>query len=205
LTARAPPSWPVASTLSAVEPLDVLQVARAEFGGRLATVGPDQWVLPTPCDDWTVRDLAGHLVRGQIMTALLLGGTSREDTLAAMAQPVPDDLVAAFDETADRQQAAFAEPGALDRTCHHPVGDMPGSQLLGFRIADLALHAWDLARAIGAEEALPPEVLDVVWEAMAPLASVIGGTGLFGDGPSGSVPEDAPLQARVLDLSGRRP
>ena len=30
-------------------------------------------------------------------------------------------------------------------------------------------------------------------------------TGMFGDGPSGTVPADAPIQLRVLDLSGRRP
>jgi hypothetical protein len=28
---------------------------------------------------------------------------------------------------------------------------------------------------------------------------------MFGDGPSGTVSADAPLQLRVLDLSGRRP
>jgi uncharacterized protein (TIGR03086 family) len=188
-----------------VEPLDVLAAARGDFADRLVAIGPDQWELPTPCRDWSVRDLVGHLVRGQIMAALLLAGTSRDDTLAAMGRPLPEDLVAAFDDTADRQQEAFAEPGALERTCHHPVGDMPGSQLLGFRISDMGIHAWDLARAIGTDETLRPEVVEAMWEAMAPLAPMIGQTGFFGDGPSGSVPDVAPLQERVLDMSGRRP
>ncbi|HUO49276.1 MAG TPA: TIGR03086 family metal-binding protein [Acidimicrobiales bacterium] len=188
-----------------MEPLDVLTAARADFRRRLSAVGPDQWDLPTPCADWDVRDLVAHLVRGNYMAELLLHGTSRDDTLAAMAEPVPDDLATAFDASADRQQAAFEEPGSLERTCHHPVGDIPGAQLLGFRIGDMALHAWDLARSIGADDSLDVDVVAAMWDAMAPMAPFIGETGFFGAGPSGAVPEDAPLQLRVLDLSGRRP
>jgi uncharacterized protein (TIGR03086 family) len=191
-----------------MDPLGVLQAARDDFTDRLTAIGPDQWELPTPCNPWTVRGLVEHLVRGERMTVLLLAGTSRDDTLAAMAEPlptIPADLVAAFDARADEAADAFAELGALERTCHHPVGDIPGSQLLGFRIGDLALHAWDLARAIKADETLRPEVVEAVWEALAPMAPFIGETGFFGDGPSGSVPDDAPLQVRVLDVSGRRP
>jgi uncharacterized protein (TIGR03086 family) len=186
--------------------LDLLRAARDDFRERLDAVGPDQWSQPTPCDDWTVRELVCHLVRGNVMSELRLAGTSREDTLAAMAAVDPgEDVVGAFDDSAQRQEKAFAAPDALVRTCHHPVGDIPCSQLLGFRVGDMMLHAWDLARAIGADESLRPEVVSAVWESLSPLAPVIGEIGLFGSGPSGSVPEDAPLQVRVLDLSGRRP
>ncbi|HXX90154.1 MAG TPA: TIGR03086 family metal-binding protein [Acidimicrobiales bacterium] len=188
-----------------MEPMGLLRAARADFAARLTAVGPDQWDLPTPCGDWSVRELVLHLVRGNTMAELLLAGTSREDTLAALAEIRPTDLVAAFEDSADRQETAFATPGALERTCHHPVGDIPGSQLLGFRIGDMDLHAWDLARAIGAEESLQPEVVEAVWASLSPMAAFIGETGVFGPGPSGMVPDDAPLQARVLDLSGRRP
>jgi hypothetical protein len=33
---------------------------------------------------------------------------------------------------------------------------------------------------------------------------MIGNTGMFGEGPSGTVPETADLQARLIDLTGRR-
>ncbi len=73
------------------------------------------------------------------------------------------------------------------------------------RVADALLHAWDLARAIGADEQLPAGLVAEVWAAMSPMAALIGGSGFFGSGPSGQVGEDAPLQLRLLDLSGRRP
>jgi hypothetical protein len=101
--------------------------------------------------------------------------------------------------------ASFAAPGARDRICHHGVGDIPGEQLLGFRTADYALHAWDLARAIGGDEQLDDALVEELWLVMSPMAPMIGGSGQFGTGPSGDLDADAPLQARLLDLSGRRP
>jgi hypothetical protein len=80
--------------------------------------------------------------------------------------------------------------------------DMPGAQL--FRIGGLTLHAWDLARA-SADENLDSELVEAVWAQLSPLAPFIAETGVFGVGPSGEVGEGAPLQVRLLDLSGRRP
>jgi hypothetical protein len=73
------------------------------------------------------------------------------------------------------------------------------------RVGDAVLHAWDLARAIGADDRLPPELVAEVWAGMSPMAAFIGKTGFFGSAPSGEVGEDAALQDRLLDLSGRHP
>ena len=83
--------------------------------------------------------------------------------------------------------------------------DMPGAQLLGFRIGGLTLHAWDLARAVGGEETLDADLVEAVWAQLSPMTPFIEQTGVFGAGPSGDVGEDTPLQLRLLDLSGRRP
>ena len=80
-----------------------------------------------------------------------------------------------------------------------------GAQLFGFRVGDYALHGWDLARAIGADETLDDAVVQAIWAALQPMASVIGNSGVFGTGSSGQVADDAPLQTRLLDLTGRRP
>jgi len=116
-----------------------------------------------------------------------------------------EEPVAELMAATDPQAEALRTPGALERIVHHPAGDVSGAQLLSFRIGDLALHAWDLARAIGADETLDPELVALVWEGMQPLAPVIAQLGIFGAGPSGDLDDDAPLQHRLLDLSGRRP
>ena len=189
-----------------MEPLDALALARSEFARRLRLVTDGDWQRPTPCDDWTVRDLVVHVVGGDRMSAALLRGASREEATAIRKTiDLGDNAVAAFDAEADQVAAAFAEPGAFERTIPHPSGmDMPGARLLGFRIGDYALHGWDLARAIGADEKLDDDLVQELWNALSPMAPMIGNSGVFGAGPTGQLDDDAPLQERLLDLTGRR-
>jgi uncharacterized protein (TIGR03086 family) len=190
-----------------MEPLDTLALARSEFARRLRLVTDDDWQRPTPCDDWTVRDLVIHVVGGDRMSAALVHGASREEaTEIRKTVDLGDDAVAAFDAEADKVAAAFAEPGAFERTLTHPSGMfMNCRQLLGFRIGDYALHAWDLARAIGADEKLDDALVQEVWDSMSPMGPMIANSGVFGSGPTGQLGDDTPLQDRLLDLTGRRP
>ena len=185
--------------------LEALARADQEFTRRLALVRADQWDDPTPCDRWPVRVLVGHVLGGHRMALALLDGASAAEAGALVKQPLPDDPVAGWAQVSTDLATGFAAPGALERTVHHPMGDMPGAQLLAFRYADALLHSWDLARGIGADETLDPEVVALVWGDLEPMAAVLPATGMFGSGPGGAVTSDADLQARLLDLSGRRP
>ncbi|MBK9739076.1 MAG: TIGR03086 family protein [Actinobacteria bacterium] len=167
---------------------------------------PDQWSAPTGNEGQSVRQLVDHVVGGNRMATVILGGGSRRDGIDAFALSAADvDVVAAFDDSHRELVAAFAEPGALERTVAHPAMDMPGTQLLGFRITEYGLHGWDLARAIGTDDTIDPVVLDALWNLLHPLAPILAATGMFGTGASGTIADDATLQDRVLDLSGRRP
>ena len=88
---------------------------------------------------------------------------------------------------------------------HHPIGDVPASQLVAFRVGDLTIHSWDLSRATGMDEALPATLVERAWADFKPIESFIGTIGLFGDGPSGKLEVEVDLQAQLLDLTGRRP
>lgn len=185
---------------------ELLDLATEVFRDRLAAVRPDQWDLPTPCEDWTVRDLVAHVVGGNAMVVVLAGGASTEDGLAVFSgTTLGDDALAQFTSGAAEQAAVFAQEGAAERTFHHPAGDMPGAMVLGFRIGDLAIHAWDLARATGGDETLPDELVSAVHATLLPMAPVIGSIGVFGEGPSLAEDADASPQERMLDLAGRRP
>jgi len=189
-----------------MDQLTALDVARQEFGRRLRAVGPGDWDRPTPCEGWNVRDLVVHVLVGDRMAALLVDGGSREEAEALFVDAtLPDDVLGEFEAGADAQATAFAEPGAMDRITAHPAGDFPVPLLLGFRIGDFTVHAWDLARAIGADETLPEELVAHVWAGIEPLGPILANSGRFGDGASGAVAEQAPMQARLLDATGRRP
>jgi uncharacterized protein (TIGR03086 family) len=184
-----------------------LERAAADFEVRLRQVRDDQWSLPTPCSEWTVRELANHVVNGGRMASRLLDGATAAEVVASFdPDALGDDPVAAFEDSSAAEAGAFAEPGALDRIVHHPgAGDVPGAMLLGFRTGDNLLHAWDLARACGLDETLDADAVAATWAALEPMAPMIPSFGVFGSGPSGLVGADAPLQVRLLDLSGRRP
>jgi uncharacterized protein (TIGR03086 family) len=103
------------------------------------------------------------------------------------------------------QASAFRAAEDLEQIVHHPMGDVTVRQLYDFRIMDLTLHAWDLARAIGVSEVLPDGLVTHVYEMLSPLAEVVGQIGIFGTGPSQELDDQASTQVRLLDLWGRRP
>lgn len=189
-----------------MDPLQTLNTSRHEFEVRLGQITDEQWDLPTPCGDWLVRDLVNHMLLGTRMTVQLLAGDARDDVVAGLG----DDLVGAdpvsdFAAMADQMEASFAAPDGLTGTVDHPMGEIPKEMFIGFRVTDNAVHAWDLAVAIGADEHLNGDVVDSLWADLEGQGEMLTATGIFGEGPSGNVGNDAPTQTRLLDLMGRRP
>jgi len=185
--------------------IEALARSGTEVERRVRSITDRQWTLPTPCDAWDVRALVGHIVAGNVMGALLLrGGTIEEAWAVFETDLLGDDTIDTCAAAIADQLVAFREMGSLDTIVHHPIGDVPATRLLEFRTIDLTVHAWDLARAIGAEEDLDSELVEEVWIQAAPLLDSFTASGLFGAGASGDVPDDAPAQQRLLDVLGRQ-
>ena len=184
--------------------LDLLTRADDGFTQRLALVRPHQWAAPTPCAAWDIRALVNHVVgANRRYTMLLHGATADEVDATRAADHLGDDPVASFVTTSSELRAAIREPGAMARTAQHPAGERTGAQLLEMRVLDVAVHTWDLARAIGADDSLDP---DVVAFALTLQDTFEAGRqrGSFAP-PPGETPADFATQARLLHLLGRRP
>ncbi len=191
-----------------MDAVEALHAANAEFERRLRQVAPDQWELPTPCPEWTVSGLVNHMLLGTRMSIHVLSGMPRDEVISHLDDDLlgaTDDPVATFVELAEQVVAGFSGPGGLDGMVEHPAGEFPRPVFCGFRVADAACHAWDLARAIGADETLDEALVDYAWNDAQPMREMIVASGMFGEGASGTVGDDAPLQTRYLDLMGRRP
>ena len=183
-----------------------LQHASDDFAATVRLVGADQWELPTPCDGWTVRDVVGHVAAGCRMAETLAAGGTRNDAITVLGiDHLGDDPVGAIDAALAAQLDAFSRPDVATHVFQHPAGDMPGAQVQRFRLGDLLVHQWDLARAIGADETLDDELVREVWDGISPMIPMLATSGVFGSGPSGMVTDEAPLQTRLLDAMGRRP
>jgi uncharacterized protein (TIGR03086 family) len=101
---------------------------------------------------------------------LLLHGAAREVVAEEQQSGIgSDDWIAAFRSAYRTMREAFCAPGALERTVAHPgMGDIPAAMLFDLRLGELAVHGWDLARAIGADETLDPEVVAALWPSPSP-------------------------------------
>jgi uncharacterized protein (TIGR03086 family) len=185
---------------------DLLDRAANGFDKRLRLVTDTQRALPTPCGEFNVLDLVTHQIQGMRGFTLLVNGATREGAEAFEGGEIgSEDWVGVFNSDYQTMRDAFDAPGALERTVTHPImGDIPASMLFDIRMNELAVHTWDLARAIGADETLDPEVVASIWAFGEPMAEILPSLGIFGSGPSGTVPDSAPLQTRLLDLLGRR-
>jgi uncharacterized protein (TIGR03083 family) len=110
----------------------------------LSWVTDDDLSRRTPCGDWDVADLADHLVSG---TATFVRTVRGEDVDWAAPTPhVESDLAATFRVQADRLLAAW-----------DAVPDDAGQPPPDWQTAEIAVHSYDLATALGR----PTDELDV--------------------------------------------
>jgi uncharacterized protein (TIGR03086 family) len=132
--------------------------AAAEVTGQLIdAVSDDQWSLPTPCDDWTVRDLVEHVVGGNVVFTVALHG---QPTASGPPAERSGDLASQYERSVRELVQAFRQPGTLERMVSVPFGSVPGTVALHLRITELLVHGWDLARATGQAVVFPDDVAE---------------------------------------------
>jgi uncharacterized protein (TIGR03086 family) len=172
-------------------PIDVWTLAADNFDRHYEAITDDQWGASTPCNEWTVRELVDHAVDVQTRLGAALGGTAGEGSDWSTVHAA--------------MKAALSAADALDGNINHPaMGEMPKHQVLGIAASDLLLHSWDLARAIGADGALPAAAVEAVALGLQRMpAEFMRSPGRFG--PEIEVGDDAGPQDRLLAFSGRQP
>ncbi|MFF3454047.1 TIGR03086 family metal-binding protein [Streptomyces sp. NPDC002730] len=178
--------------------------ALALFTERVHAVGADQWDAPTPCTDWSVRDLVNHLAAEQLwVPALVTDGSSVEEVGDAYEGDVLGKKPkATWDAAARAARKAFAAPGALEQTVQLSYGETPAVAYCAQMITDAVVHTWDLSRGIGAQEQLPAALVSFALDEVTPYASGLSKSGLFA--PPIEPPPGDGHQTRLLALLGRR-
>ncbi|WP_327705948.1 TIGR03086 family metal-binding protein [Streptomyces decoyicus] len=179
--------------------------ALALFGTRVHAVRDDQWDDPTPCTQWSVRDLVNHLTAEQLWVPRLVrdGATIADVGAEYDGDVLGEDPAAAWDRAAVAAVAAFSERGALNRTVQLSYGSGPAAAYCTQMMADAVVHAWDLSRAIGADEQLPGPLARAALREVEPYASGLNTSGLFA--AAVEPPTGADDLTRLLCLLGRRP
>ena len=141
------------SDLSRAELLARYQRAQAQFTDRVDAVDPGQWDVPA-LPGWTVADLVAHLTADQLAVPQLLAGGNAGGMSSQPGELLGDDPLGAGEDAADDALTAWAGDGALDGTLDMAGGPVPAAHHLRAMTADLTVHAWDLARAVGGDTRL---------------------------------------------------
>lgn len=113
----------------------------------MARIGADQLGAPTPCPDFDVKTLIGHLNTGAERIAVMAEGHD-----ARSVPPVLDvgrDPAAEYGRRAARGQQAWAQWDDLSKTVVAPFGELPAAAALGNYLCESLAHGWDLAVATG--------------------------------------------------------
>jgi uncharacterized protein (TIGR03086 family) len=147
----------------------------------------------SPCDEWTVRALLNHMLDAQRRFAGAASGTPAGPFTGMPPDVLGDDPLAQYEAARQSTLRAYRAPGALERA---------GPQL-GIAFVDQLVHGWDLARATGQDPTMPSDLADAAFAMVdGRLTDDRRGTNFK---PAVPVPDDAPVQDRLIGYSGREP
>nr|WP_255182662.1 TIGR03086 family metal-binding protein [Rhodococcus sp. WWJCD1] len=167
------------------------------FTALVESASPEDWSRPSPVSDWAAIDVVKHLIEWS--RGFLAGGAGIEfETLDIDADPK-----AAWRHHVADIQAILDDPS--DRVLSNPhTGDMPVDEAIAmFYTADIWMHSWDLAKALGLEHDLGQGRCAAALDAMRPMEQMLRDSGQYG--PSVPVGDDASPQDKLMAFIGRDP
>jgi uncharacterized protein (TIGR03086 family) len=162
----------------------------------LEAVPAESWTHPSPCTDWSARDVLQHMIETQ-RSFLVERGLDLGEVPDVAADPV-----AAWRDHAKRVAEAIADDAVADSEYDGFFGRTTvGATLAQFYVWDMVVHRWDIARASGVDAGLTDAELDQIESGADSF-----GEALYMDGicrPGAPVPADADRETRVLARLGR--
>ena len=162
-------------------PSATLTIAVFQLESLISSISADDEDSSTPCSEWVVRDLVDHVIHST-------GG------LTQMVQGQEVDWSAPVVHH-DDSLAEFRRRGA-------DLLDAAGDDQLGLPAAELAVHTWDLATALGqGTDDLDPAVAEVGHAFMVENLGPDQRVGAFE--PERQAPEGANAYERLAAFAGR--
>ncbi len=143
--------------------MDILELHRRAVEAwqtRVDAIDADAWDNPTPCSDWSVRDLVNHVVYEELWMVPLLEGK----TIADVGDQFDGDVLG-DDPVASARSASAAALASADEllpqnpTVHLSYADEKASEYATQIAADHVIHGWDLAKGAGQDPTIDPEIV----------------------------------------------
>lgn len=136
----------------------MLSAAYENAAAIVSAIGPEQLADPTPCPGYDVAGLIDHLVEAGHRAAALGRGQAPppgDESPHVELSDAPAQLRGAAEEATE----AWDDDAAMSARFTMPWGEeYTGATLVDMYLAELAAHAWDLARATGQLGRLDPSL-----------------------------------------------
>ncbi len=114
-----------------------------------------------------------------------------------------DDVPGNYNRQAEIANQAASELDDPERIVHMSYADAPARDYLRDISINRSLAAFDMATFIGAPIEMSDELAQGLWDAMQSMTELLREIGVFR--PEIAVANDAPIQAKLMGLTGRNP
>lgn len=171
----------------------------AELLVTASTADLDQ---PTPCADFTLRDLSGHLITVvRRIRTVVTGGDFRDQPHVTV---VPDDRIASTYAEGLAELRTTLPQVDLGTLVTAPFGTVPAGAALASYIGELTTHAWDLAVVLDRRDLLREDLAAMTLATVRDRIPAEGREQLpFG--PVVEVSDGAPVSDQLAGWMGRDP
>jgi uncharacterized protein (TIGR03086 family) len=176
----------------------------------VARIDGDEWEIEVPAElRWrdairTLRDLVAHHARDDAWVPEVLAGRTLEEVGDRFdGDLLGNDAARSVAGLAETAIAAVATADDLSGIVHVSYGDLTTGEYLLHTTIFRGFGAYDIARLIRVDDALPDALVRDLDALVAPRADALRALGVFG--PAIAVPADASAEARLLALTGRDP
>jgi len=163
---------------------------------RVAEVRNSQWGAPTPCEQWSVRELVNHVVAEELWVVPLLSGKTIQEVGSQFdgdvlgADPQGNARMAADDAMA-MVEAVVPAGGRVQLS----YGEEDMGEYVRQLSADHLIHGWDLGVATGGDASMDPELVAEVGAWFFQREATYRSAGAVGPRTSGSGDPAAELLA----------
>lgn len=192
-----PDEWAAAPDL--IDPLTSAALTLAACQRVLYRIGEADYGRATPCTEFTVSELADHLM-GAI--------TNLGRTAGAVFPPAPAGFPPAPAGTLEGRVADAAQIAleawdirGLDGTVTIRAGELPAASALAILSLEFLVHAWDFAQATGQQVAVPEAAAGYVLDQAHKIITPEIRAGRFGDERPAGI--GAGALERLIAFTGR--
>jgi uncharacterized protein (TIGR03086 family) len=171
--------------------------ALAASSAPVARVSSSDLSRPTPCGDWDLGSLIGHMVAHNRGWAAAASGKPAGAPLWDSVSYSPD-----FAGSASAASTAF-EACALDRLEVHGYGRISLDTALRMHVVDYVIHGWDVAASLGVPFDVDASLAAAAYDIMRAFPDSPRPNKAFG--VKVTVPSAAPVLDQFLGYVGRDP